>query len=192
MQPKQCKKKEKKDKKADKREDDDRPYALLPPIRQCAKCFKHGCGFQACGNCGTTRYCSRSCQKADWQHHKQHCNKCCVMVLPTRPNLPEFLHNEETMMQKIATPWHQEVWSEDIPVISCKVANKDVPTMNTALHKYNLCLVKGQLTLAQGGKYTRFVPQFCNEDIVMYTIEASTEYSSEKARKNKVKKAMVL
>jgi hypothetical protein len=42
-----------------------------------AFCGRSGCdgeGFKKCGDCGTRRYCGKTCQVADWSHHKVTCH----------------------------------------------------------------------------------------------------------------------
>lgn len=40
----------------------------------CQTCHKSDVKLKSCGNCRAIRYCSATCQKADWSQHKIECN----------------------------------------------------------------------------------------------------------------------
>ncbi|KAF5325093.1 hypothetical protein D9619_010016 [Psilocybe cf. subviscida] len=46
-------------------------------LTQCQHCYKSrmsgGAKLSKCGGCKIAQYCSRECQKADWQKHKDQC-----------------------------------------------------------------------------------------------------------------------
>jgi len=44
--------------------------------KKCGKCgdFETGTKFKVCGRCRKEPYCSRECQKEDWNFHKQLCS----------------------------------------------------------------------------------------------------------------------
>ena len=42
---------------------------------KCANCGKEGAKMNACSVCKKVGYCSRDCQKQDWQFHKRVCKK---------------------------------------------------------------------------------------------------------------------
>ena len=46
---------------------------MAAAVTSCAspECFEPGTSF--CGSCGLVKYCSRTCQTADWPHHKKEC-----------------------------------------------------------------------------------------------------------------------
>eukprot|EP00753_Platysulcus_tardus_P012885 PLAT3566.1.p1 GENE.PLAT3566.1~~PLAT3566.1.p1 ORF type:complete len:553 (+),score=203.33 PLAT3566.1:140-1798(+) len=48
--------------------------ALLQSAFACKRCGKHG-KLNTCRACGSARYCSRACQKADWPSHRAECKK---------------------------------------------------------------------------------------------------------------------
>ena len=41
---------------------------------QCATCFKRERGMKLCSGCRCIRYCSLTCQRSDWKHHKPLCS----------------------------------------------------------------------------------------------------------------------
>jgi hypothetical protein len=48
-------------------------YASLN-LTICTTCSQPSCSLWKCGRCGTATYCSGTCQKADWNVHKDVCN----------------------------------------------------------------------------------------------------------------------
>ena len=44
-------------------------------LAKCANCAKEGAKMLTCSVCKKTAYCSRECQKEDWQFHKRTCKK---------------------------------------------------------------------------------------------------------------------
>jgi len=60
----------------------DIPYSPMDPqvgAIVCASCFQavdeFGKGLMKCSVCRIVRYCSKECQKSDWQRHKNFCKK---------------------------------------------------------------------------------------------------------------------
>ena len=41
--------------------------------RSCAYCKCQGQAFKKCAGCRAVHYCSLSCQRSHWMHHKRHC-----------------------------------------------------------------------------------------------------------------------
>jgi hypothetical protein len=57
--------------------DDGKELSLKPESVVRAGCAAEGCASaeasSVCGRCEAVRYCSRECQRADWQAHKPAC-----------------------------------------------------------------------------------------------------------------------
>ena len=53
--------------------------ASAPPSRPRRTCANSGCGaargLRLCGGCGTVRYCSEACSRADWCEHRAECRR---------------------------------------------------------------------------------------------------------------------
>ena len=65
-------------KKFSKKENVQRPSSEVKndkPLKACQKCGDTAKALTVCRGCRKVRYCSRECQKADWQSHKVHCKK---------------------------------------------------------------------------------------------------------------------
>ena len=48
-------------------------------IRACGNCPNIGIGYKKCSCCRLQRYCSKSCQQADWKRHKCYCKRLCAL-----------------------------------------------------------------------------------------------------------------
>jgi hypothetical protein len=65
--------------------DDAQLYTVLYDLEACARCHLPQPGFR-CGKCHLARYCSRDCQKEDWNRHK-------VLTCTGRRRYPDRLYN---------------------------------------------------------------------------------------------------
>jgi hypothetical protein len=61
------------------------------PIRYCASCGLPLAHVRVCASCRTNAYCDRSCQRADWPEHKQHCPELTELHMEKRAQRSEEL-----------------------------------------------------------------------------------------------------
>jgi hypothetical protein len=60
--------------------------SLLPPVHICAMCLAEE-ATKFCSDCKDEWYCSKSCQKSHWKHHKKYCRTGNGMSNPIRKRL---------------------------------------------------------------------------------------------------------
>ncbi|KLO13420.1 hypothetical protein SCHPADRAFT_997319 [Schizopora paradoxa] len=69
--------------------------------------------FKKCAGCGFTLYCSESCQKQNWSHHRKDCKKV------DEDNESEYKESSNQFPRKVATAQINRYWS-DILVLAKK------------------------------------------------------------------------
>ena len=173
------------------------------PLRVCAQCGSSGSGFPACAECRVVHYCSRECQKGHWKPHKPRCARLaaaraarggglhCVAAINGRPQLQRLVGEQREMLQNLVLECRKDVFC-DIPVTVWVLRGRDqVKALNREIHKYELCVVEGCMSIWGPGGLIRFTPNGL-ANARMYVIECATTQSKKGLKRSKLKKAAMV
>ena len=98
----------------------------------CSNCGKTGDDLKGCNSCRCIRYCSASCQKKHWKHHKADCRRIkAVLSDKTRTEDACFDLAE-------ARPDSSGLFDEPPPRPDCAICMLPMP-LDTSMHAYATC-----------------------------------------------------
>ncbi|KAH9891886.1 ankyrin [Cubamyces lactineus] len=93
--------------------------------KACATCGGTGCGIKLCARCNAIWYCSRDCQKRDWQTHKLRCTSfhtdATVSLKPHYEDIGEMFSTPDVVRSAfgyaVSKPPERETRSVHVPHI---------------------------------------------------------------------------